>query len=407
MKAYERLIKYASFPTGSFEENPDCPSNPDEFILARHLENELRELGCVNTQVDGHGYVYGFLPANDGGARKKKIGFIAHMDTVSEVEFRNCRPRVEKDYAGGDIVLNAEKGIVMKRSEFPVLEKYIGQDLVVTDGTTVLGADDKAGVAEIVTMLERFKNDPTLPHGDIAVGFTPDEEIGRGADLFNVPLFACDGAYTVDGGSFGQIEYENFNAVNATVYFYGKAVHPGDAKAGGMINASRLALEFDSLLPENERCEYTSGYEGFYHLIGIKGTTEEAESKYILRDHDAGKIEIKKQTLCRAADYLNARYGEGRVKVDAKDVYRNMAEYVKKAFWLVENAKAAIEAAGGTPDVSPIRGGTDGARLSYEGLPCPNLGTGSQNHHGRFEFAGVQDMEKCVDTLINICRLTD
>lgn len=405
MKAYERLIKYTKFHTGSDENNENCPSTEVQRDFASYLVNELHEMGIKSATVDENGYVYAKIPANNGKNDGVKIGFIAHMDTVSDVEYRNVNTRVVENYDGNDIVLNSEKGIIMKVDEFPSLENYVGNDLVVTDGTTILGADDKAGIAEIMTAAERIMNDSNIIHGDIMIGFTPDEEIGRGADLFDIKKFGADFAYTLDGGAFGQLEYENFNATNARVVINGKSVHPGSAKYGNMKNASKIAMEFDSMLPKAQRPEYTEMYEGFFHLTDMKGDVEKCELRYILRDHDATKLKIKKATMEKIAEFLNTMYGKETVELTLVDSYSNMAEYIEPHYHLIENGKKAIEMAGGITDITPIRGGTDGARLSEMGLPCPNLGTGSENHHGRFEFACVQDMEKCVDTVLNIVGL--
>lgn len=404
MRAYERLIKYTTFHTGSFEESKSCPSSSEQLVFARYLLDELKSLGVTDASCDENGYVMGTIPSNNGKS-STVMGFIAHMDTVSDVEFRNVKTRIVKSYGGGDIVLNEEKGIVMRGSEFPVLCDYIGDDLLVTDGTTILGADDKAGVAEIMTMVEILMKNSDIKHGEIKIGFTPDEEIGRGTDKFDVDAFGADFAYTVDGGAFGQIEYENFNASNARVTFCGKSVHPGDGKSGGMKNAMRIAMEFDSMLPEAERPEFTEGYEGFYHLIECKGCVENAELHYILRDHDATKLKIKKATFAMISDFLNTKYGKGTVKAEMFDSYANMAEKIMPHMHLIDNAVTAIEKCGGQPLIKPIRGGTDGARLSFMGLPCPNLGTGSENCHGRFEFASLQKMDKCVESLVEIVKL--
>ena len=398
MKAYERLIEYTKFHTGSYEENECSPSSEGQMEFAKYLVNELKDMGVDNAYVDEYGYVYAKIPANSEKTAGKTIGFIAHMDTVSDVEYRNVKPRVIENYDGKDIVLNEEKNIVMQG-----MPEYAGCSLVVTDGTTILGADDKAGIAEIMTMAEMLaKGD--FAHGDIAICFTPDEEIGRGTDYFNMEAFGADYAYTVDGGLFGEIEFENFNAINAKVTIKGKNVHPGTAKAGGMKNANNIAMEFDSLLPKNERPEYTEGYEGFYHLTDIKSDVEKAEMSYILRDPDNTKIKIKRAMFEKIAEFLNTKYGRDTVTLEMKDAYANMAEKILPHFHLIENAERAIEQAGGTPKSELIRGGTDGVRLSFMGLPCPNLATGSDNHHGRFEFAVCEEMDSCVEVLIKIAE---
>ena len=399
MRAYERLIEYTKYETGSDENNEKCPSTEGQRGFAEALVNELRAMGISNARVDENGYVYAYIEPNTDNKNAPAIGFIAHMDTVSDVEYRGVKPRLVPDYDGGEVVLNSEKGIVM-----PPLGRYIGKTLLVTDGTTILGADDKAGIAEIMTAAEYIMTHPEMKHGRICIGFTPDEEIGRGADLFDIEGFGADFAYTVDGADFGQVEYENFNAINASVRVNGKSVHPGEAKYGGMKNANRIALELDSLLPANERPEYTEGYEGFYHLMEMKSDVETAEMRYILRDHDSVGIKIKRAMLEKAAEFLNAKYGKGTVELTLTESYRNMAEKVKPHIHLIDNAAEAIEELGGNVDISPIRGGTDGARLSEMGLPCPNLGTGSANHHGRFEYAVVEDMDRCVETILGIAE---
>ncbi len=397
MKAYERLIKYTEFHTGSDENTESCPSTEEQRVFAEYLVSELKSMGVKEARVDENGYVYAKIPANSPEVKGKKIGFIAHMDTVSDVEYRNVKPRVVEKYDGGEIILNREKGIVM-----PPMPELRGQSLVVTDGTTILGADDKAGIAEIMTVAERLMTDDSIKHGDVLIGFTPDEEIGRGADLFDVEKFGADFAYTVDGARFGQIEYENFNAVNAKVIINGKSVHPGEAKYGGMRNANSIAMEFDMMLPKNERPEYTEGYEGFYHLMEIKSDVERAVMRYILRDHDNTKIKIKRAMFEKIAEFLNTKYGKDTVVLEIVDAYMNMAEKIAPHMHLIDNAAEAIERSGGDVEISPIRGGTDGARLSQMGLPCPNLGTGSANHHGRFEYAVVEEMDRCVETVIRI-----
>lgn len=397
MRAYERLLKYVTFPTGSDENNEKCPSSEGQRVFGEYLVNELKSLGAENARMDDNGYVYAKIPANAPAESGKVIGFIAHMDTVSDVKYTDVSPKIIYDYDGKDVCLNAEKGVIL-----PALPEHEGCSLIVTDGTTILGADDKAGIAEIMTAAELLLTDKSLQHGDVMVAFTPDEEIGRGADLFDVDAFGADYAYTVDGGHHGQIEYENFNAINAKVTVFGKSVHPGEAKYGGMKNANSIAMEFDSMLPKNERPEYTEGYEGFYHLMEIRSDVEKAEMRYILRDHSNVNIKIKRAMFEKCAEFLNAKYGKGTVELELCDSYANMASMIEPHRHLIENACAAIEESGGTVDISPIRGGTDGARLSFMGLPCPNLGTGSSNHHGRYEYAVIEEMDKCVETLIRI-----
>ena len=344
--------------------------------------------------------MYASIPAAEGCEDAPVLGFIAHMDTSPAVSGANVKPRIVH-YDGGDIVLNEAEGVVMKRKDFPDLSLYEGQDLIVTDGTTLLGADDKAGVAEIMAMAERFLKNPQLPHGKIRIGFTPDEEVGAGADYFDVALFGADFAYTVDGGRVGELEYENFNAAGAKVSVRGRSVHPGDAK-GKMINAILVLQEFQSLLPTCENPMYTEKYEGFYHLDSINGTVEEAAADYIIRDHSREKFEQKKKLFAQTGDFLNLKYGEGTVTIALKDSYYNMKEIMEQHMHLIENAKAAMEELSITPIVQPIRGGTDGARLSFMGLPCPNLGTGGHNCHGKYEYACVQSMEQNVELLVRL-----
>lgn len=403
MRAYERLLTYAQYPTASDSRNPDCPSTEEQLVLARVLVEEMRSMGITDARVDEHGYVYGTIPANIPDWQGVTIGFIAHMDVVRDVPFENVKARVVENYDGGDIVLNEQLGIVLSPDEFPMLNDYVGDDLVVTDGTTLLGADNKAGIAEILTMAEILLTNPDIKHGDIKIAFTPDEEIGRGADKFDVEGFGAQFAYTVDGGAFGEVEYETFNASTAVISIKGKNIHPGTAK-GKMKNASLIAAEFTALLPTAERPETTAGYEGFYHLTQMEGTVEEAELVYILRDHDEEKLQQKKETVLQAAEWLNAKYGADTVQVEIKDSYRNMREMIEPHWHLIENAYWAVREIGGEPSSKPVRGGTDGARLSFMGLPCPNLGTGSHNHHSTLEFASAQAMDKCVQVLVKLAE---
>lgn len=403
MRAYERLLTYAQYPTASDSRNPDCPSTEELLVLARVLVEEMRSMGITDARVDEHGYVYGTIPANIPDWQGVTIGFIAHMDVVRDVPFENVKARVVENYDGGDIVLNEQLGIVLSPDEFPMLNDYVGDDLVVTDGTTLLGADNKAGIAEILTMAEILLTNPDIKHGDIKIAFTPDEEIGRGADKFDVEGFGAQFAYTVDGGAFGEVEYETFNASTAVISIKGKNIHPGTAK-GKMKNANLIAAEFTALLPTAERPETTAGYEGFYHLTQMEGTVEEAELVYILRDHDEEKLQQKKETVLQAAEWLNAKYGADTVQVEIKDSYRNMREMIEPHWHLIENAYWAVREIGGEPSSKPVRGGTDGARLSFMGLPCPNLGTGSHNHHSTLEFASAQAMDKCVQVLVKLAE---
>ena len=399
MTVYERFLKYVSYPTTSDENNEKCPSTEGQRVLANELVKELLELGLSDARVDANGYVYASIPANCEGM--PAIGFIAHMDTASDAPGENIKPKMI-NYEGGDIVLNEKEGIVLKVSDYPYVADLAGQRLIVTDGTTLLGADDKAGVAEIVAAAERLVN-ADFPHGKICIGFTPDEEIGRGADLFDVEGFGADYAYTLDGGGLGEIEYENFNAASALVKVRGRAIHPGSAK-DKMINAARICCEFDSMLSPDEIPEKTEGYEGFHHLISIEGETEEAVSRYIIRDHSKENFLKIKEEFSNVSDELNVKYGDGTVKVIIVDSYYNMKEVLEDKMYVVERATSAMNRLGMGAESVPIRGGTDGARLSFMGLPCPNLPTGGGNYHSRFEYVSVDAMEKCVDLIIEIVK---
>ena len=392
----ERFLAYVGYETTSCEANECCPSTPNQMALARALVAEMQELGIADARVDEHGYVYGTIPAK--GDHSARVGFIAHMDTSDAVK-GPTHPRMVKNYDGGAITL--ENGVVIDGFDF--LSGLKGQDLIVTDGTSVLGADDKAGVAEIMTLAARLMAPDAPEHCAVSIGFTPDEEIGRGADLFNVADFHADYAYTVDGGALGELEYENFNAAAAQVKVRGVNIHPGSAK-NQMKNALLIGMEFNGMLPAWETPAHTEGYEGFYHLCEMQGDEELTTLSYILRDHDADKLEQKKETMRRIAAYLNQKWGEGTVEVTIKDSYRNMREMLEPHMEIVDKAKDAFEACGVTPIVQPIRGGTDGARLSYMGLLCPNLSTGGYNFHGRKELISVQAMEKMVDVLMEIAK---
>ena len=398
MKASERFLQYVLFDTTSCEENPHCPSTANQLTFANRLVEELHTLGVEDARVDENGYVYGSLPANcetDAPA----LGFISHMDTSPDASGAGVKPHIVKNYDGGDIVLNEKEHIVMSPARYPTLRDYVGQDLIVTDGTTLLGADDKAGIAEIMTLVEEIQRDK-LPHGKLCFGFTPDEEIGRGADLFDVSGFGAQYAYTVDGGKLGELEYENFNAASATVTVHGLNIHPGDAK-NKMKNALLIGIQFQNMLPAAEIPACTEGYEGFQHLNRMSGDEEKTVLHYIIRDHDRQKFEAKKDRFLRIAAFLNAEYGEGTVEVELTDSYYNMKEKIEPYYFLIENAKQAMRKAGVEPHIQPIRGGTDGARLSYMGLPCPNLSTGGHNAHGRFEYIPVQSM----DAMVHVLRL--
>ncbi len=402
MRAYERLIAYTKFETASDAECPNCPSTDSQTDFGKALVEEMKQLGIQTPFIDKHSYVYGTIPANVEGV--PTIGFLAHMDTVRDVPFENVKTSVVENYDGGIVTLNEQLGITLDPSEFSELAGYKGKSLLVTDGTTLLGADNKAGIAEILTMAEKLINDPSIKHGEIKIGFTPDEEIGRGADLFDVSGFGAQFAYTVDGGGFGEVEYENFNAAAAKVEIKGVNIHPGTAK-NKMINALEIAAEFEKKLPTMQKPQFTEKYEGFFHLVGLNGVVEQAEMAYILRDHDEQKLESKKAVMQKCADMLNEEYGEGTVKVSIVDSYRNMRAQIEPCMHIIDLAYQAVEMAGGHPHSIPVRGGTDGARLSYMGLPCPNLGTGSHNAHGKKEYAVIEDMDNCVQSMINICTL--
>ncbi len=399
MTIYERFLKYVSYPTTSDENNECCPSTAGQMVLAKELVKELLELGVDDARVDEHGYVYGSIPANCDGM--PSIGFIAHMDTASDAPGENIKARMI-NYEGGDITLNEEEGIVLTLEDYPYVAEHKGERLIVTDGTTLLGADDKAGVAIIMTAVEKILSSD-IKHGKICIGFTPDEEIGRGADLFDVEGFGAEFAYTLDGGGLGEIEYENFNAASAVVKVHGRAIHPGSAK-GKMINAARICCEFDSMLTPDQIPEMTEGYEGFHHLIDIQGETEEAVSKYILRDHSKEKFAQIKAEFESVAATLNAKYGEGTVELIIRDSYYNMVEILQDKMYVVDRATEAMKRVGMTPFAIPIRGGTDGARLSFMGLPCPNLPTGGGNFHSRFEYVSVDAMERIVDLVVEIVK---
>lgn len=404
MRAYERFLQYVRYHTTSDDNAPadKCPTTDRQKVLGAALAEELLSLGLADAHMDEFGYVYGTLPANCK-TDQPVLGLIAHMDTSPAASGENVQARIVENYNGGDILLNAEKKIVMRPTEFESLLDYKGQDLIVTDGTTLLGSDDKAGIAEIFTALERLTTE-NIPHGTIKVGITPDEETGRGADRFDVKGFGAQYAYTVDGGKLGEIEYENFNAADAKVTINGVSVHPGTAK-GKMKNAILIAMEFHSMLPVFENPAFTEGYEGFSHLEGIQGHEEQTSLHYIIRDHDMEKFEVKKARFQKIATYLNEKYGTGTVVLNITDSYYNMKQQIAPHMFLIENAEQAMRKAGVEPLVVPIRGGTDGARLSYMGLPCPNLSTGGHNFHSRFEYIPIQSMDKMVDVLLNLVRI--
>lgn len=394
----ERFLRYVAFDTQSDEASDSCPSTAKQKLLGQCIVNDMLKIGIADAHMDAHGYVYGTVP---GDQSLPTIGLIAHMDTSPDASGANIRARIVP-YDGEDILLNEEHGIYLRESDYPILKNSRGKHLIVTDGTTLLGADDKAGVAEILTAAQRLIENGGR-HATLKIGFTPDEEIGRGADLFDIKGFGADYAYTADGGTVGEIEYENFNAASARAVFHGLNIHPGSAK-GKMVNSMYLAMEFQAMLPAAWRPEYTEGYEGFIHLTHMEGEVEQSCLEYILRDHDLDKLNAQKAVMTAAADFLNVKCGAGAVELTIKDSYYNMKQCILPHMEIVDRAKAAMKAAGMQPREVPIRGGTDGARLSYKGLLCPNLCTGGENYHGRFEFIPVEDMEQCVDMLEHILR---
>ena len=401
MKVHERFLNYVKIDTQSVPEAEKIPSSEKQKDLGRLLVEEMISIGIKDAYMDENGYVYGTVKGNTDAP---VIGFIAHMDTSPDMSGTNVKPRIIYDYDGGDIVLNEEKHIVMETKVFEHLMKYTGQDLIVTDGTTLLGADDKAGIAEIMSMAEYLINAPHIKHVTIKIGFTPDEEVGQGAELFNIKEFGADYAYTVDGGEIGELEYENFNAACAKVTINGVNIHPGTAK-NKMKNSILIAMEFQRMLPVYETPENTEGYEGFSLLNEMSGNVEKTLLEYIIRDHNIDKFNIKKERFKKIADYLNEKYGQGAVELKLEDSYFNMKEKILPHMHIIENAIKAMENIGIEPKVVPIRGGTDGARLSYMGLPCPNLCTGGHNFHGKYEYIPIQSMEKVVELLIEIAKV--
>ena len=397
--ATERFLRYVSFDTMSDEFSETCPSSDKQKLLGAALVEEMKEMGIEDARMDENGYVYGTVP---GDPALPTIGLIAHMDTSPDASGADIQARIV-EYTGEDICLNAQKDIWLREADYPTLENHVGKHLIVTDGTTLLGADDKAGVAEIMAAAEYLLENGGS-HATLKIGFTPDEEIGRGADRFDVKGFGADYAYTADGGPVGEIEYENFNAASAKAVFRGLNIHPGSAK-DKMVNSQLIAMEFQSLLPVQQRPEYTEGYEGFIHLTDMEGQVEHSVLRYIVRDHDMEKFQAKKAVLRAAAEFINRKYGEGTVELTIRDSYFNMKKCIEPCMYVVDRAMEAMKAVGMEPRAVPIRGGTDGARLSYEGLPCPNLCTGGENYHGRFEYIPVEDMEQCVRMLVRI--LTD
>jgi tripeptide aminopeptidase len=398
----DRFIKYAKIDTQSDENSNQTPSTLKQFNLAKEIERELIEMGMTDVSLDNNCYLMATLPANSE-KHIPTIGFIAHFDTSPDMSGENVKPHIVKQYTGNDIVLNEEQHIVLSPHDFPELLDHIGEDLIVTDGTTLLGADDKAGIAEIITAMQYFLDHPEIKHGKVRIAFTPDEEIGRGADKFDVQKFGAEWGYTVDGGEVGELEYENFNAASAKITIQGRNVHPGYAK-NKMINALHVANELINLLPANERPEFTEGYEGFFHLTSLNGTVDEAVVSFIIRDHDRNRFEERKKIMLDAVSFLNERYSN-RLKLELRDQYFNMREKVEPVKYVIDYAFRAMQNVGVTPRVKPIRGGTDGARLSFMGLPCPNIFAGGLNFHGRYEFIPVQSLEKATQVIEKIVEI--
>ena len=400
----QRFLKYVTFDTESIDDNTTVPTSEGQFVFARYLKEELEKMGLTEITLDDKGYLYATLPSNST-KEIPTIGFISHLDTSPDMSGKNVTPRVVESYAGGDIVLNKELNIALTTNDFPEVEDYKGNDLVVTDGTTLLGADDKAGIAEIISAVEYLQAHPEIEHGKVRIAFNPDEEIGRGAHNFNVPLFGCDWAYTVDGGAEGELEFENFNAGSALFAINGRNVHPGYAK-GKMLNALRVATAIVEAVPAAESPEQTDGYEGFYHLMSINGGVDKAEVSYIIRDHDKEIFEKRLDFMNKVAEKINATYGANTVTVDIKRQYANMREKIEPMMHIIDIARKSMLEAGVTPMVKPIRGGTDGAQLSFMGLPCPNMFAGGINFHSRYEFVSVQVMEKAMMTIVKIVENT-
>lgn len=403
MSLVERFLKYVSFDTQSSEETGLTPSTPGQMTFAEYLKSELESLGLEEISLDENGYLFATLPANVD-KELPVVGFIAHMDTSPDMSGKDVNPRTVTNYDGTDIVLCAEENIVLSPSRFPELLDHKGEDLIVTDGKTLLGADDKAGIAEIVSAVVYLQQHPEIKHGKIRIGFNPDEEIGLGAHKFDVEKFGCDWAYTMDGGEVGELEFENFNAASAKIVFKGRNVHPGYAK-NKMLNSLHVANRFISLLPENETPEHTEEYEGFYHLIGMNGEVEQTTVSYIIRDHDRVRFEQRKQRMERLTAFINAEYGEGTAALELHDQYYNMREKIEPVMHVIDIAFEAMKAAGVEPHVKAIRGGTDGAQLSFKGLPCPNIFAGGLNFHGRFEFVPIQSMEKAMNVIVKIAEI--
>ncbi|MFI3317911.1 MAG: peptidase T [Rikenellaceae bacterium] len=402
MELKERFLSYVAINTQSDEGSSTYPSTQGQITLLEMLASEMKVMGLEDVEMDKYGYVMGTIPASKGCEMYPTIGFIAHVDTSPDMSSEGIKPRTIENYDGSDIELSHITTMSVK--EFPELKKLIGHTIIHTDGTTLLGADDKAGAAEIMCAAERLLSDKSIRHGKIRLGFTPDEEIGKGVDFFDVRRFGADVAYTMDGGAEGELEYENFYAASATFTSVGRNIHPGYAK-GKMVNAITIAREFDSILPQAERPEFTSGYEGFYHCVGITGTVETAEAKYIIREHDAEKFEARKMTMWQCVGMLRDRYGMESMDLKLKDQYLNMRKMIEPHPEIIDIARRAMEEAGVEPKIAPIRGGTDGARLSYMGLPCPNIFTGGGNFHGRYEYCSLTSMERAVEVIINIAKL--
>lgn len=400
----DRFLKYVTIDTQSDHDSETVPTTRKQFDLANLLVQELKELGTQDVNLDDKCYIMATIPANID-KKVPTIGFIAHMDTSPEACGTNVKPRIIEAYDGGEILLNKELNLSMTPETFPELKKYTGQELIVTDGNTLLGADDKAGIATIMAMVETLSKHPEIKHGTIKIGFTPDEEVGKGADFFDVKKFGADFAYTVDGGELGELEYETFNAAQGLFTFHGKNVHPGAAK-DKLINSILVAMEFNAMFPPNERPEYTTGYEGFIHLMRMTGDIEKTQLAYIIRDHNRAIFERRKALMQSAVNFLNERYGTGTVEVEIKNQYYNMREKIEPVYEIVEMAKKAIEAVGVKPIISPVRGGTDGSRLSYMGLPCPNLFAGGMYFHGRYECLATRSLEKAVEVLVKIIELS-
>ena len=399
----QKFLRYVAVDTQSEENSLTCPSTKKQLVLAKILVRELEKLGLKNVTLDEKGYVMATFPANSN-KNVPVVGFIAHMDTSPDMTGENVKAQIVDNYNGGDILLNSKKKIILSPIDFPELKNYTGQSIITTNGTTLLGADDKAGIAEIITAMEYLSKHPEIPHGTIKIAFTPDEEIGRGADHFDVERFGADFAYTLDGGEIGELEYENFNAALATITISGRNVHPGTAK-DKMINSIHLAKELDSILPVSQRPEHTEKQEGFFHLIDFKGEVEKTVFRYIIRDHDRSKFKEKKHLLAKSVDLLNLKHSGNRFKLEMKDQYYNMKEKIEPVLHIIETAKKAMKEVGVNPEIKPIRGGTDGARLSYMGLPTPNIFTGGHNFHGRYEYIPVESMQKAVDVIVKIVQL--